>query len=121
MNGGHPFIVSLHFAFQDPLHIYFCLEFVSRGDLYEQIAKRKFPEDWCKIYVAEVALALEHCHANKFVYRDLKPENVLIGNDGHLKLADFGLAKKIENGGRLQSLVGSYHSIAPEVFMERDY
>jgi len=117
----HPFVVELFFAFQDTLHLYFVLEFVAGGDLYDKIHRSTLPEAWCKLYVAEVALALNHCHKSGYVYRDLKAENVLIGSDGHLKLADFGLAKKIAQGERLNSMVGSYHSIAPEVFLERDY
>lgn len=93
------------------------LEFVAGGDLYDRINKALLPESSCALYVAEITLALEHCHNQGYVYRDLKAENVLIASDGHMKLADFGLAKKIGQGERLNSMVGSYHSIAPEVFL----
>ncbi|KAJ1638759.1 kinase-like domain-containing protein [Pavlovales sp. CCMP2436] len=120
----HPFIVQLHYAFQDKKHVYFVLEFVGGGDLFSHLERGIFPEAWCKIYVAEIALAIEHVHSHDFVYRDLKPENVLVGSDGHLVLADFGLAKKIKSrktGKRLMTLIGTPSLLAPEQFLEKDY
>lgn len=120
----HPFICQLHFAFQDVKHVYFVLEFVGGGDLFSHLERGIFPEAWCKVYVAEIALAIEHVHSHDFVYRDLKPENVLVGSDGHLVLADFGLAKKIQSrktGKRLMTLIGTPSLLAPEQFLEKDY
>lgn len=65
----------------------------------------------------QIALALEHCHAHNFVYRDLKPENVLIAKDGHMKLADFGLATKLEVGGRVQSVVRACGHLAVYIYV----
>mmetsp|Transcript_8783 Transcript_8783/g.23071 ORF Transcript_8783/g.23071 Transcript_8783/m.23071 type:complete len:1096 (-) Transcript_8783:171-3458(-) len=93
----HPFVVTLHFAFQDSNHIYFVLEFVGGGDLYSHLERQTFPEEWAQIYIAEIAMAIAHVHSHDFVYRDLKPENILVAHDGHLKLADFGLAKKLHS------------------------
>merc|ERR1712185_797575 len=55
-----------------------------------------FPEDWTRIYSAEILLALEHVHSQHIIFRDLKPENVMVGMDGHLKLTDFGMSKRLE-------------------------
>lgn len=134
----HPFICQLHFAFQDVKHVYFVLEFVGGGDLFSHLERGIFPEAWCKVYVAEIALAIEHVHSHDFVYRDLKPENILVAHDGHLKLADFGLAKKLNTSveqagggqggagegvgrGRLNTMIGTMAFSAPEMFLEQDY
>jgi len=127
----HPFVVTLHFAFQDTNHIYFVLEFVGGGDLYSHLERQTFPESWAQIYIAEIALAIQHVHNHDFVYRDLKPENILVAHDGHLKLADFGLAKKLnskdkdsgEEGkrGRMNTMIGTMAFSAPEMFLEKDY
>lgn len=92
---SHPFVTMLHFAWQDEGAVYYCLEFVGGGDLFSHLEKSVFPEAWARVYVAEIALAIDHVHKHNFAYRDLKPENVLVDSEGHIKLADFGLAKKI--------------------------
>ncbi|KAJ1631081.1 kinase-like domain-containing protein, partial [Pavlovales sp. CCMP2436] len=95
----HPYIVSLHFAFQDQEHLYLVMDYAGGGDLFALIeAKRTLPENWIKMYAAEVVMAIEHCHSQAIVYRDLKPENIMVGLDGHLMLTDFGLAKRLRGG-----------------------
>ena len=92
----HPFVVTLHYAFQDSSRVYFVLEHVAGGDLFGFLQDhRSFPEAWCRLYLAEIAMALDWVHKSRFVYRDVKPENILVANDGHLKLADFGTAKRL--------------------------
>ena len=92
----HPFVVALHYAFQDHSCVYFVLEHVAGGDLFNYLQEhRLFPEEWCRLYLAEIAMALDWVHKHRFVYRDLKPENILVAGDGHLKLADFGTAKRL--------------------------
>ena len=95
----HPFIVRLLYAFQNFEHVFLVLTWVDGGDLFllmEEL-RRPFSEPEATFYAAEIALALEHLHANGIVFRDLKPENVLCGSDGHVMLTDFGLAT--EGGG----------------------
>jgi len=92
----HPYIVSLHFAFQDQDHLYLVMDYAGGGDLYALIESRgPLPEAWIKVYAAELVLAVQHVHDLDIVYRDLKPENVMVGLDGHLMLTDFGLAKRL--------------------------
>lgn len=126
----HPFIMRMFGAWQDEYHFYMLLELASGGDMFAAVeTHRIFPEDWCAIYVAEIALALEHIHELGFMHRDLKLENVLIASSGHIKLGDFGLAKKFapeaaQPAGLKRprnTIIGSTHSMAPEIFTDRNY
>merc|ERR1711974_259427 len=95
--GDHPFIVSLHFAFQDISNVYMCFDFFTGGDLFYHLKKEgRFKEDRTRFYISEVILALEHLHENQIIYRDLKPENIVLDGDGHIRLIDFGLSKDVE-------------------------
>ena len=70
------------------------LDFCPGGELFFHISRhRRFPEMSAKFYFAELVLAIEQLHAHNIVYRDLKPENVLIDEEGHIRITDFGLAK----------------------------
>ncbi len=74
-----------------------------------------------KFYVASIVLALEYLHTNGIVYRDLKPENVLIDGQGYAKLGDFGFAKQISPGGRTYTFCGTPGYVAPENVLGRGY
>jgi serine/threonine protein kinase len=92
---GHPFIVSMEYAFCTHLYAVLVLEYVPGGTLSTLIAnspERRLPFSLCKIYAMEIILALHFMHRKGIIYRDLKPSNVLITLSGHLKLTDFGLA-----------------------------
>ena len=90
----HPFIVSLHFAFQSDEHLYLVLALQSGGELFFHLKREgAFAEGRTRLYAAEILLALEALHSLGYLYRDLKPENVLLDSDGHVRLSDFGLAK----------------------------
>ena len=93
-NLRHPFILKLHYSFQCSLKLYLLLDFEGGGSLFFHLnKKRRFTEREVLFYAAEMLLAIEYLHSKKILYRDLKPENVLINRDGHIKLADFGLSK----------------------------
>ena len=113
----HPFIVKLYYAFQTSKYFFLIQEFCPCGDLAKVLAKKKkITEDEAKFYVAEVLLALEYLHSKNIMYRDLKPDNIIIGEDGHLKLTDFGLSKEhVESEYNSNSFVGTYAYAAPEV------
>ena len=92
----HPFIVKLHYAFQTEGKLYLVLDFMRGGDLYTRLSKEqcwKLKEADARFYVAELVLALEHLHKLGVIYRDMKPENLLLDSEGHIALTDFGLSK----------------------------
>lgn len=111
----HPFIVKLHFAFQTPEKLYMILDFVNGGELFFHLKKcGKFSEKRVILYAAEIASALMHLHSNGFVYRDLKPENLLLDATGHIVITDFGLSKEIKGEEGTHTFCGTPEYIAPE-------
>lgn len=118
----HPFIVKLHYSFQTEEKLYFVLDLLNGGDLFQHIARSgKFKENRAKFYAAEIILALEHLHSNNIVYRDLKPQNIIIGKDGHVKLTDFGLSKNDFNQDQQNTICGTMKYIAPEAITGKKY
>jgi len=113
----NPFIVSLRFAFQNETKLYMVLDFFTGGELFFHLKNAgRFSEQLAKFYAAEITLALECLHSNAIVYRDLKPENVLLDEDGHVKLTDFGLSKESISGKVLtHTFCGTPEYLAPEV------
>jgi protein-serine/threonine kinase len=90
----HPFIVRLYFAFQTNEKLFLLTEFISGGEIFFHLRKAGcFSEERTRFYISEIVLALEYLHKKNIIYRDLKPENVLLNKDGHIKLTDFGLSK----------------------------
>ena len=93
-NLRHPFIVGLNYAFQTTKQLYYVMDFAPGGEIFHRLSQHgSFDENTTKFYVAEIVCALEFLHLNNVVYRDLKPDNILIDHEGHVKLADFGLSK----------------------------
>jgi serine/threonine protein kinase len=120
----HPFVVKLFYAFQDHEKLYLILEYAQGGELFHHLAmERMFEEDAAAFYMAEVVLAFEHLHQNVGVlYRDLKPENCLLDQQGHLLLTDFGLSKiALNDDDRCNSLLGTIEYMAPEVIQGKPY
>ena len=115
----HPFIVKLHFAFQSPDRLYFVIDFLNGGELFHHLRQSlRFKENRAQFYAAEIILGLEELHKNGIIYRDLKPENVILDSDGHLKLTDFGLSKlNIVPGGEdmAYTFCGTPEYLAPEI------
>ena len=121
----HPFIMGLEFAFQDNQRLYLIMEFVNGGELFFHLKQVKggFNEDRARFYAAEICLALEYLHKSGVVYRDLKPENVLVDNEGHIRLTDFGLSKSglEDTNGRTESFCGTPEYLAPEIIRDKEY
>lgn len=115
---NHPFIVKLHYAFQTDVKLYFVLDYAAGGELFFHLSRmKKFPDYMARFYAAEIALALDAMHQHGVVYRDLKPENILLDGEGHIKLADFGLAKEgvVNPTEGASSLCGTPEYLSPEV------
>ena len=93
----HPFVAKLHWSFQSRTKFYFVMEYCAGGEFFRFLQRQKgsrLPEPAAKFYAAEVLIALEYLHVNGLVYRDIKPENILMNSAGHLLLTDFDLSKK---------------------------
>lgn len=114
---NHPFIVGLNYAFQTNKKLFLILDYCPGGDLSEYIEREKrFTEDRARIYLAEILLALEDLHKRDIIYRDLKPDNVILDGEGHAMLTDFGLSKQgIINNSSAKSFCGSVAYLAPEM------
>ena len=99
---NHPNIVKLHFAFQTSTKLYLVLSYLGGGDLRTHLTRdKRFSEPRARFYCAQILLALDHLHLHGIVYRDLKPQNVVIDSDGHAVLTDLGLARDITESGRV--------------------
>uniref|UniRef100_I2CPC4 RAC serine/threonine-protein kinase n=1 Tax=Nannochloropsis gaditana (strain CCMP526) TaxID=1093141 RepID=I2CPC4_NANGC len=114
----HPYIVGLSMAFQTQDKLFFVLDYCAGGELFFHLGKLgKFSEPRSRFYSAEITLALEHVHKLDIVYRDLKPENVLLDARGHVRLTDFGLSKEGISGNTsgAHSFCGTPEYLAPEI------
>lgn len=139
-------VVKLYYSFQDSESLYFVMEYVAGGDLMGLLVKMKiFTHQMAQFYTAELILAVESVHRLGYIHRDIKPDNVLIGLDGHVKLTDFGLCtgfhrthasesyipekseesnceqKSQNHRSTARSLVGTPNYIAPEVLLQTGY
>ena len=88
------FCCNIHETLQDELNLYMVLDYLPGGELFKLIKNQIFlSEEESRFYLAEIVLAIESLHQLNIIYRDLKPENVLIDKNGHIKLIDFGFSK----------------------------
>eukprot|EP00499_Haloplacidia_sp_CaronLabIsolate_P008876 CAMPEP_0196781486 /NCGR_PEP_ID=MMETSP1104-20130614/9675_1 /TAXON_ID=33652 /ORGANISM="Cafeteria sp., Strain Caron Lab Isolate" /LENGTH=545 /DNA_ID=CAMNT_0042151719 /DNA_START=50 /DNA_END=1687 /DNA_ORIENTATION=+ len=112
----HPFLMRLHYAFQTSSKLYLVMDYLTGGELFFHLKNaRRFNEARARFYAAEIVLGLEHLHAQGIIYRDLKPENVLLDGDGHVCLTDFGLSKRIGPGQKAVTFCGTPEYLAPEI------
>ena len=116
----HPFIVKLVKSLKDENNIYFLLEYVKGKELFEVIRDIGYlSKEQTNFYIASMMTAINYLHERKIIYRDIKPENVMVIKNGYLKLIDFGTAKEIED--RTKTIIGTPHYMAPEVILGREY
>ena len=116
----HPFIVNMLVHFQDERRLFLILEFIIGGEMFTHLRSAgRFPNDVAKFYHAELVLAFEYLHTKDIVYRDLKPENLLLDGKGHVKITDFGFAKKVPE--RTFTLCGTPEYLAPEVIQSKGH
>lgn len=114
---NHPFIVKLNFAFQTEDKLFLILDYCEGGDLAEYLQmEKKFNEPRAKTYICEILLAIEELHRKDIIFRDLKPDNIVLDKEGHCLLTDFGLSKEgIMDNAMSKSFCGSYAYLAPEM------
>lgn len=109
------FCVKLFVTFQDQLNIYFAMEYVPGGELYQRLVKcEKLDPNDAQFYLWEIFSALQHLHSLGYVYRDLKPENVMIDAEGHCKLIDFGFSTRPDKQGLMRTALGTPQYLSPE-------
>ncbi|KAJ1979414.1 hypothetical protein H4R34_002838 [Dimargaris verticillata] len=129
---NHPFLMKLRYSFQNEGQLFLVLDYLPGGDIATQLARHyKFTEDRCRFYAAEILLGLEQLHQMGIVYRDLKPENMLLDRQGHILLTDFGLSKQLpvermdaqglpQYRRRTKTFCGTAEYLAPEM-LRGDY
>ncbi|XP_075872597.1 serine/threonine-protein kinase MRCK beta isoform X2 [Nelusetta ayraudi] len=119
VRGDSQWITTLHYAFQDENFLYLVMDYYVGGDLLTLLSKfeDRLPEDMSKFYVAEMVLAIHSIHQHNYIHRDIKPDNVLLDVNGHIRLADFGSCLRMMEDGTVQSsvAVGTPDYISPEI------
>lgn len=119
---NHPFLVSLEYCFQTPEKLYFVMEFMQGGELFQHLRNQKrFGEEQAKFYAACITLGLGHLHNKNYIYRDLKLENLLLDEHGFCKLTDFGLAKFISQEEKALTFCGTPEYLSPEVILGKGH
>lgn len=93
ISAHHPFLVQGHWAFQTDREVHMVMDYVPGGRLLERMGRRRFTPDEARLYIAQIMIAIEYLHSEQILYRGIKPENVLIDENGYIRLCDFGTMK----------------------------
>jgi 5'-AMP-activated protein kinase, catalytic alpha subunit len=120
----HPNIVQLYEVMATKSKIYFVLEYVRGGELFNKVSRGRLREDVARKYFQQLISAVDFCHSRKVYHRDLKPENLLLDENGNLKVSDFGLSALAESkrvDGLLHTTCGTPAYVAPEVISRKGY
>ena len=114
----HPFIVKLLWSYKDESNLYMLFPYICGGELFSYLrSAKKFSSRTSLFYSAEIVSALDYLHSLSIIYRDMKPENLLLDREGHLIITDFGFAKKISD--RTWTLCGTPEYLAPEIIQSK--
>jgi serine/threonine protein kinase len=117
----HPFIVNIHYAFQDRENLYLAMDLMLGGDLRYHICKRKrFTENETKFFAACIVTGLEYIHSNAVIHRDIKPENLVFDTKGYLRITDFGIARIMQQDNSSETS-GTPGYMAPEVISRQNH
>jgi tRNA A-37 threonylcarbamoyl transferase component Bud32 len=117
---SHPFIVQLYDWFKTASNkIVLILEYCDKGSLESLLST--LDKEQIISYMAEIVMAVEYLHNNKVLHRDIKPDNILLGNDGHIRLADFGLSRNLIDNRKCITFVGTKLYMAPEIYQHKEY
>ncbi|XP_029466913.1 serine/threonine-protein kinase MRCK gamma isoform X2 [Rhinatrema bivittatum] len=119
VKGDGQWMTTLHYAFQDDAYLYLVMDYYVGGDLLTLLSKLedRLPEDMARFYLAEMVLAIHSIHQLNYVHRDIKPDNVVVDMNGHIRLADFGSCLRLRDDGTVESsvAVGTPDYISPEI------
>ncbi|CAD8117871.1 unnamed protein product [Paramecium sonneborni] len=123
VNMDNEFITPLHFAFETKYYIAFVLDYCAGGELFYHLRKlKRLSEENAKQYFVEICIGMAYLHSQNIVYRDIKPENILLDLNGHLLLSDFGLSKpNMSNEDYAYSFCGSPEYMAPEMLLKNGH
>nr|XP_017022216.2 cGMP-dependent protein kinase, isozyme 1 isoform X1 [Drosophila kikkawai] len=117
-----PFIVELYRTYRNDKYVYFLMEACMGGDVWTVMSKRQyFDEKTAKFIAGCVVEAFDYLHSHQFIYRDLKPENLMLGTDGYCKLVDFGFAKFVRQNEKTNTFAGTPEYVAPEIILDRGH
>ncbi|KAH8410622.1 hypothetical protein KR009_007047 [Drosophila setifemur] len=117
-----PFIVQLYRTYRNDKYVYFLMEACMGGDVWTVMSKRQyFDEKTAKFIAGCVVEAFDFLHSHDFIYRDLKPENLMLGTDGYCKLVDFGFAKFVRHNEKTNTFAGTPEYVAPEIILDRGH
>lgn len=120
----HPNVVQLYEVMASKTKIYFVMEYVKGGELFNKVSKGKLKEDLARKYFQQLISAVDFCHSRGVYHRDLKPENLLLDENENLKVSDFGLSALAEckrQDGLLHTTCGTPAYVAPEVINRKGY
>lgn len=120
----HPFLAKLYWSFQTGENLYLVMDFINGGELFHHLSQQKrFTEERTKFYSAQIVAGLEYLHSNGIIYRDLKPENLLLSAEGNIIMTDFGLSKEglQAKDSRTATFCGTPEYLAPEVIKGEEY
>lgn len=129
LESDHPFVIKFCGSFQNERKIFYILEYCPGGELFNLLCSRKrFSEEQyncnnerAKFYSAQIYMAMEYLHSKDILYRDLKPENVLIDSEGYIRITDFGLAKTGVTENNAKTICGTPEYFPPEILMKKPY
>ena len=114
----HPLVTQMRGVAQDSRNLYILMEYLQHGELLNVVKKvGRMNKLFARFYTAQICLIFEWMHSQDLIYRDLKPENVLVQSNGYVKLTDFGFVKRLKAWDRTYTLCGTPEYIAPEVIL----
>ncbi len=112
----------MEYCFASPSYVFFAMKFKQGGELYHHLRKcGRFQESWIKFYACQILLGIHYLHSNNIMYRDLKPENVLLDENGNACLSDFGISKIVDSKQITKSFVGTPEYVSPEIILQKGH